>query len=361
MIALCMLFHYSLKDVKVKKMSINDKIKVLNGERMPLETRLPLRIPLSISITTANVCNLKCEFCAISDSHHKNNKSFMELEEFKLFISRLNESKWHLKQIVLVGLGEPLLNKNIVDFIKIAKEANIADKIHLVSNGIFLSKKMSNDLIEAGLDILRISLNGLSGNDYEKYTNVMIDFEELYENLKYYYNTKKEEQKLYIKIMDYQVKEKEAQFYDMFERISDVSNIEFLTEMSTSMNYESITKVNKEKGLKGFETIKTDICPLPFYHIYCNADATISACCVAGPWYTPPALVFGDLHKNTFSEIWNGYEFNSFLLRMLEKGKNNAHLICKKCKAYLSYIYPEDIIKNEKNRICDEIKSKINR
>lgn len=343
------------------KQKVEQTMAIINGQRNPLADRLPLECPLSISVTTANVCNLKCEFCAISDKTHKKNKSFMDLAEFELLVNRLIESNWHLKQIVLVGLGEPLLNKNIVEFVKIAKKANIADKIHIVTNGVLLSEELSDALINAGLDVLRVSLNGLTDDDYEKYTGVRISFEELYNNLSYFYDNKNANTKMYIKIMDYQVKNVEDAFYKKFSSISDSINIEYITEMSTTMDYSNVTGEIAQKGLKGFEKINTQICPLPFYHIYCNADATISACCVAGPWYTPPALIFGNLKNQRFDDIWQSKEFNSFLIKMLEKGKNEAHPICKKCKAYLSYIYPEDVIEGENSilRIVNELKNNV--
>lgn len=334
-------------------------IEKLNGKRQFLAEKLPLKIPFSISITTANVCNLKCEFCAISEKDRKRNKSFLDYETFKLAMDSLISCKWHLKQIVLVGLGEPLLNKNIVDFVSYIKKNNIADKVHIVTNGVLLTHEMTDKLLNAGLDVLRVSVNGISAIDYEKYTGVKINFEQLLDNLEYFHkqSLKMSDVKSYVKIMDYQIEtdEKKRLFKELFESRCDVINIEYLTEMSTTMDY-SDKHLNKSKGLKGFNTVRTDVCPLPFYHIYLNAEGTISACCVAGPWYTPPALQMGDLHTQSIDEIWNGKNFYDFFCRMLEGGKNNAHEICKKCKAMSSYIYPEDVIDSDKERILNELK-----
>jgi len=338
---------------------VSNKMAIINDTRKPLAARLPLECPLSISVTTANVCNLKCEFCAISNKEHKRNKSFMELNDYKILINRIVESKWHLKQLVLVGLGEPLLNKNIVDFVKIAKSTNKIDKVHIVTNGTLLTHELSDKLIEAGIDVIRVSINGLSKEDYLKYTGVDVDFDELIDNLSYFYNHKNENTKLYIKIMDYQIENKEHIFEKIFKNISDVINVEYLTEMDVTKDYDEITNEYSKKGLKGFEKVDTKICPLPFYHIYCNADATISACCVAGPWYTPPALIIGDLHSDKLSDIWKSKSFNKFLIAMLEYGKNAADPVCSKCKAYLSYIYPEDVLDGKTQNIIKQLQIKM--
>ena len=340
--------------------NVEEKMKQINGERARLAPKLPLKEPFSISVTTANVCNLECEFCAISEKGRARNKSLMDIETFKIFIDSVNKAEWHLKQIVLVGLGEPLVNPNIVEFVKMIKKANIAEKVHIVTNAVNLNKNMAEELIEAGLDVLRVSLNGLSDEDYVRYTNKKVDFNKLVEQIRYFHD-KALNTKIYIKIMDYMVDsdDKLLFFKNLFEPISTVCNVEYLTEMSTTLDYNQVSKETKKKGLKGFELAETEICPLPFYHIYLNAEGTISACCVAGPWSTPPALVMGDLHEESINDIWNGKRFNEFFISMLKYGKNCANETCKGCKAYLSYIYPEDIIEeDEARRICTILEGK---
>lgn len=334
-------------------------IEKLNGKRPLLAPRLPLSQPLSLTMTVANVCNLKCEFCNISQKDHKKNKAFLDFDVLKRCVDSMVKAGWHLKQIVLVGLGEPMLNKNIVQYVKYIKDANVADKIHIVTNGTVLPYELSDKLLDAGLDVLRISINGLSSEDYLKYASANIDFEKVVDGIKYFYEHKKENVKVYIKIMDYMVNtpEKSDRFNQIFKPISDVLNVEYLTEMSTTIDYEDVCDINNEKGLKGFDTPKTKICPLSFYHTYLNAEGTISACCVAGPWYTPPALVMGDLHEQEIDAIWNSKKFKNFWLKMLREGKDCADPVCKKCKAYSSYIYPEDVIDDEAERIAVDLEN----
>lgn len=344
------------------KAAIKSRMEKINGVRLPLAERLPLEQPFSISVTTANVCNLSCEYCAISEKGRKRNKAFLDKETFMLFVKRLEEAQWHLKQIVLVGLGEPLLNKHIVDFVRVLKEKKLADKIHIVSNGVLLTHEMTDQLLAAGLDVLRISLNGLDDDDYQKYTGTKISVCELKENLTYFHKAAgiKGKTKLYIKIMDYMTDtaDRRQQFYEDYTPIGDIVNIEYLTEMSSSLDYSNVSESVMQKGLKGFEVTDALRCPLPFYHIYLNAEGTISGCCVAGPWSVPPALQFGDLKHMGLDEIWNGKEFRAFLLRMLEYGVAGAAEACKACKAYKSYIYPEDQIDDESSKIAQRLKEK---
>lgn len=54
-------------------------------------------------------------------------------------------------------MGEPLLNKNIVNYIKIAKENG--HKVGLTTNATLLSSELSKQLIDSGLDKIIFSVN----------------------------------------------------------------------------------------------------------------------------------------------------------------------------------------------------------
>lgn len=335
------------------------KIEELNGKRSVLADKLPLKQPYSISVTTANVCNLACEYCAISEKGRARNKPFLEFDTFQKLVDSLEQCNWHLKQIVLVGLGEPLLNSNLPDFVKYVKEKKVADKVHIVTNGTLFNKEISDRLIAVGTDVIRISINGLSDEDYEKYTGRKIDFESVLKELRYYYENKRDDSKVYIKIMDYMVdsEEKKNRFNKLFGSISDVTNIEYLTQMSTTLDYDKVAHLDDSHGLKGFRSTDVKVCPLPFYHAYFNAEGTFSACCVAGPWYSPPALQMGNIYNNSIDEIWNGEKYTAFFEKMLAYGREKADPICKACQAYSSYVYPEDNIDDSAEAILERMKS----
>jgi len=78
------------------------------------------------------------------------------------------------------GQGEPLINKDIPVMVKMAKDAEIAERVEIISNGSLLDKTMSDRLIEAGLDTLRISLQGLNSKKYKDICGANINFDDLW-------------------------------------------------------------------------------------------------------------------------------------------------------------------------------------
>jgi len=62
------------------------------------------------------------------------------------------------------GLGEPLLHTSIVDMVRQARM--LGGKVELITNATLLTPQVSRGLIEAGLDVLWVSLDGATGESY---------------------------------------------------------------------------------------------------------------------------------------------------------------------------------------------------
>jgi MoaA/NifB/PqqE/SkfB family radical SAM enzyme len=80
-------------------------------------------------------CNLKCAHCSHMAPFIKT--KLPPLESFANDVNQLSKVM-HAKDIRLVG-GEPLLNPEIVEFLKIAKASGIADTIMVTTNGLLLN------------------------------------------------------------------------------------------------------------------------------------------------------------------------------------------------------------------------------
>lgn len=77
-----------------------------------------------------------------------------DLEQFKKDIKHLSKFKDIIKEIHFLG-GEPTLVKDILEYIKITKEALPTTKLHLITNGIKLVK---NKVLLKGLKDLKVHL-----------------------------------------------------------------------------------------------------------------------------------------------------------------------------------------------------------
>ena len=90
-----------------------------------------MKIRQYINIT--NSCNADCEFCCMWSSSKKSR--FMSLEEFKEIIN----SKNNLFELQLEG-GEPLLHKDMYQFMQYATDTRKCTKIIILTNGLLLGE-----------------------------------------------------------------------------------------------------------------------------------------------------------------------------------------------------------------------------
>ena len=321
-----------------------------SGKRLPLKECLPLDYPLGIQLyIVRGICNLKCEFCSQSIAKEPATAQFMPFELFEEFILQLQANHWTVKQIMINGIGEPLLHPDICRMIKAAKQAKICESITVITNGVRLNKKMVDDLIEAGIDSIRISVNGLSDADYKKYTSTEINFTKFVMNLRYLYSASRNHAKIYIKIMDYMLQDdKQHQLlYDTFHNISDELNVEHVFGVFEDVDYSKY-QVAKEQNYKTEDVIKFFVCPLPFFNMVIDTNGDIAAC---GEmiYNLRSRYIYGTIGGGIYA-AWNSSALNTLQVTLLEKGKKSSPY-CVYCEMSSSCSFHEDCLDDDVPRL----------
>ncbi len=116
--------------------------------------------PVEAYFEVANRCNSKCVTCPITFSPQENAK--LSLEEFKMLVAQLPE----LRRAVMQGIGEPLLNRQLAHMIRHLKDQGVY--VVFNTNGALLTRRRQIELIDSGLDELRVSLDGSTPETYLK-------------------------------------------------------------------------------------------------------------------------------------------------------------------------------------------------
>jgi MoaA/NifB/PqqE/SkfB family radical SAM enzyme len=110
------------------------------------------RDPVCLYLETTNRCNLPCTTCP---------RTFEELEppanmSFDLF-RRIVDQYPKIARVVLHGIGEPLMVPNLPRMIRYLKDRGTY--VLFNTNGTLLNERRGRDLIDSGLDELRVSLD----------------------------------------------------------------------------------------------------------------------------------------------------------------------------------------------------------
>lgn len=119
--------------------------------------------PSHIDIETSNRCQMKCPMCGRGLMKDQKQGDM----DFALFTKIIDEcSRERVYSVKLSWRGEPLLNSKIVEMVAYAKKKGIKD-VAFLTNGERLNKDLVDRLIDAGLDWISISVDGL-GEIYER-------------------------------------------------------------------------------------------------------------------------------------------------------------------------------------------------
>jgi len=112
----------------------------------------------NIWIKVTNKCNLKCPYCYADSKKEENNNFELTIIEIEKIFEEV--SQMGLEKIVITG-GEPLLRKDIVDILKIAKKYA---QVQLLTNGTVFNEEVLNEVVKY-VDIIQFSID--SPNDIE--------------------------------------------------------------------------------------------------------------------------------------------------------------------------------------------------
>ena len=108
-------------------------------------------------------CNAECIMCPRDIHKLGREHGIMSFDSYKRSLDEVIELG--CQQIVLTGFGEPLVDKQLEKKVEYAKGRGL--RTYIISNGSLLTKKRATNLIQAGLDELRISFYGMRKETYE--------------------------------------------------------------------------------------------------------------------------------------------------------------------------------------------------
>ena len=153
--------------------------------------------PKVVRVEPASQCNLACSHCPTGTVDMK--RGIMQNQCFNKVKEIISRNKESIEVIVLYHGGEPLLNKNFFDYVKVLKKIKDGFFIKTVTNGMALNKKNSEKIIQSGIDLIEVSLDGESEIDSQNIrrkskTSLIV------ENLKYLLKLRRNLNKKYPKI-----------------------------------------------------------------------------------------------------------------------------------------------------------------
>jgi MoaA/NifB/PqqE/SkfB family radical SAM enzyme len=122
-------------------------------------------LPRSLYLETTSRCNSLCETCILTFGGREPRKD-LGWEEFRRVVDQFPV----LERVLLHGIGEPLLNRDLIRMIAHLKERGAT--VLFNSNVITLGPRLRRQLVESGLDELRVSLDATTPGTYARVRGV---------------------------------------------------------------------------------------------------------------------------------------------------------------------------------------------
>jgi MoaA/NifB/PqqE/SkfB family radical SAM enzyme len=321
------------------KAQIKPRIDLQNRTR--LETVIPLKVPFIINVDPSDTCNFQCRFCPTGDRKLMKktpgrNHGAMDFDLYKKIIDGICAFEKPIKVLRLYKDGEPLLNPRLAEMIRYAKEKSCSDRIDTTTNASLLTPSKNIELIEAGLDRINISIEGVNAKQYLEFSNYKIDFETLVGNIRHFYKNRRQCEMI-VKINgDILSDDDKNTFYEMFGDIADGVYIEHIMSCWPEFTLNGV-EANQELGIYGQKITEVLVCPYIFYSFSINADGSASACFL--DWARE--LLIGDVQKQSVKEIWTGEKLLG-LQRLCLMKKRKKHPVCANC-GQMTHGQPDNI------------------
>ena len=140
--------------------------------------------PRNVFIEVTNHCNLLCETCPRTFVTYEEPRT-LAWEDFLRIVAQFPE----MERAVLHGIGEPLLNKDLPRMIAHLKARGVT--VLFNTNATLLNEDWARRLIEAGLDELRVSVDGADPRTYALIRGAPL-FHKVVGNLKRFVEIQKE-------------------------------------------------------------------------------------------------------------------------------------------------------------------------
>lgn len=286
-------------------------------QRRVLKDVVPLDRPLQLVIDSTNACNFRCEFCPTGNpdliKEIERPLGNMPLSLFKKIIDDCKQFPQPLDRIDFGKDGEPMLNKQLPEMIRYAKQSGAVKSVNLSTNAALLTPQRTGALLDAGIDMIKISVEAVDEEGYRRIARVKFNYSELVRNVAHLYQHRGS-CKVHAKIINLGLSDAEKQkFFLDFNDISDYITIDEASGWTLTAR-KDFTLGSQPVGyldLPRFEV--KNVCPLPFFSLSINFNGQVSICCIDWAMLT----TVGDLSKESLYDLWHGerlYEFRKMHL-----------------------------------------------
>jgi MoaA/NifB/PqqE/SkfB family radical SAM enzyme len=306
--------------------------------------------PIAVQIETTINCNLKCVHC---ERTYWPIQRFtdMTFDDFKKMVDGMK----HAKSVSLTGIGEPLLNRDLLRMVKYAKERGM--RVEFTTNATMINERTGPAIIESGVDLVAFSMESSVPETFEK-IRVGAKFERIVSNISEFMLLKRK--------MKSQTPIVELRTVAMLSTVDEVPGLVRLAkqmgikfvkvnplvyEFKFGLETPEISKVlemhefslrlghelgvDVEWPLVEYGKFKPGACVIPYHTPYVFKEGLVAPCCLATQRNNRDEILkrytFGNAITTPLGGIVNNRRFVKFRMDLQSSRFQDVPDLCKDC------------------------------
>ncbi len=326
-------------------------------------------LPRNVFIEVTNHCNLLCETCPRTFNTYEEPKT-LAWDDFLRIVAQFPQ----MERAVLHGIGEPLINKDLPRIITHLKSLGVY--VLFNTNATLLTDEWAHKLIEAGLDELRVSIDGADPKTYALIRGAPL-FHKVVSNLKRFIEIQREMglsqprpslwmtgvkenigelpnvvrlaahigvPEVYLQRMTYYAGEADAPgmmngshalygSYDEWVNSILAESEQLAAGLGVTLRGAGATTAKHSVAAK-HERRPWAACMRPWTTAYITANGNALPCCIS-PFATTDyeSLKLGNVLEQPFGDLWNAERYQEWRTRLLS---DHPHKACAGCGVFWS-------------------------
>lgn len=278
-------------------------------------------LPYYVMLEPTSHCNLHCPMCARTILGVESRKpTQMDISTFNAIFRKLAP---YQMLIAFWNFGEPLLNEDLFEMIRVADRKRIISAI--TTNGVLLDERKASLLVGSGLDYIAISLDAGRPETYRKYRPEG-KFETVVSGIEFLSRERRRQQRgnPFIEVTCLVMRDNEMEL-DILKAIAmrsgaDKVSFKKVSFVKDTMAFDPssflpsdprfLSSVHKKPSNKARYK---SFCRIPWEHMVINADGTVVPCCQDFGNLEP----MGNLATDSLENIWNGENFQKIREKIL--------------------------------------------
>jgi len=314
------------------------------------------QLPIHIQLEPTTYCNLNCKAC--TRLKYLQHFQHLSLEKFEQIVAQI-----HPLKISLSGAGEPFMNPDLFEMIRLAKSMGCS--MNTTTNCTLLTPEICVQIVKSGLDLVKISIDGATRDTYQQ-SRREDRFEQVIEGIRSLTNAKKQHGSATPFIRFNYVIFKEN-YHELAEAVKLAASLgvnaiyfqpldligieERFDDLVGELAYEDLAReIRRALDINQSHSVNTNLrilarnlplywkkyqletshhdprrCILPWFSTYITLEGTVHPCCSC----SQPQTIMGNIFEMPFNAIWNGTKYQQFR-QAIREGKR-PYAICTNC------------------------------